>query len=182
MLHLYWLEKTQASHPVDCPVGPEKDIKMLMPGRKGHPDKVYSSATDCDTTSAAYRKCTRVPFRKRQAQPALCTAVQVFVPRASRHAIAAAGEAFHWLVSGGKTNDNLYVERHQLYLRTIAKQKVRAKFDLATLPLMSAAARQHSFWVLKRNRRDRYGRLSSVHNTSAPLCVVSAADIVHNGS
>ena len=62
---------------------PEKDIKMLMPGRKGHPDKVYSSAalmsalggmvdsllfvhaaTGCDTTSAVYRKGKRVPFRK----------------------------------------------------------------------------------------------------------------------
>ena len=62
---------------------PEKDIKMLTPGRKGHPDKVYSSAalrsalggmvdsllfvhaaTECDTTSAVYRKGKRVPFRK----------------------------------------------------------------------------------------------------------------------
>ena len=62
---------------------PEKDIKMLMPVRKGHPDKVYSSAalrsalggmvdsllfvhaaTGCDTTSAVYRKGKRVPFRK----------------------------------------------------------------------------------------------------------------------
>ena len=62
---------------------PEKDINMLMPGRNGHPDKVYSSAalrsalggmvdsllfmhaaTGCDTTSAVYRKGKRVPFRK----------------------------------------------------------------------------------------------------------------------
>ena len=89
---------------------PEKDIKMLMPGRKGHPDKVYSSATPrsalggmvdsllfvhaatgCDTTSAVYRKGKRVPFRKLQAQPALCTAVQVFNdPHASKNAVAAA--------------------------------------------------------------------------------------------
>ena len=69
---------------------PEKDIIMLMPGRKGHPHKVYSSAalrsalggmvdsvlfvhtaTGCDTTSAVYRKGKRVPFRKRRAQPAI---------------------------------------------------------------------------------------------------------------
>ena len=69
---------------------PEKYIIMLMPGRKGHPHKVYSSAalrsalggmvdsvlfvhtaTGCDTTSAVYRKGKRVPFRKRRAQPAI---------------------------------------------------------------------------------------------------------------
>ena len=146
---------------------PEKDIKLLMPGRKGHPDKVYSSAalrsalggmvdsllfvhaaTGCDTTSAVYRKGKRVPFRKLQAQPALCTAVQVFNdPHASKNAVAAAGEAFLCVVYGGKIDDNLDVKRHQLYLRTIAKQKVCAKFDLATLPLTSAAACQHSFRV-----------------------------------
>ena len=65
---------------------PDKYIKVLMPGRKGHPDKVYSGAalrsalggmvdsllfvhvaTGCDTTSAVYRKGKRVPFRKLQA-------------------------------------------------------------------------------------------------------------------
>ena len=85
---------------------PEKDIKMLMPGRKGHPDKVYSSA-------------------------------------ASRSALG--GKAFLCVVYGGKIDDNLDVKRHQLYLRTIAKQKVCAKFELATLPPTSAAVRQHSF-------------------------------------
>ena len=145
----------------------ERDITMLMPGHKGHPDKVYSgaalrsalggmvdsmlflhAATGCDTTSAVYRKGKRVPFRKLQAQPALCTAVQVFNdPQASKNAVAAAGEAFLCVVYGGKIDDNLDVKRHQLYLRTIAKQKVCAKFDLATLPPTSAAARQHSFRV-----------------------------------
>ena len=89
-----------------------------------------------------------MPFRKLQAQPALCTAVQVFNdPQASKNAVAAAGEAFLCVVYGGKIDDNLDVKRHQLYLRTIAKQKVCAKFDLATLPPTSAAARQHSFRV-----------------------------------
>ena len=106
------------------------------------------AATGCDTTSAVYRKGKRVPFRKRQAQPALCTAVQVFNdPQAFTNAVAAAGEAFLCVVYGGKIDDNLDVKRHQLYLRTIAKQKVCAKFDLATLPPTSAAARQHSFRV-----------------------------------
>ena len=93
-----------------------------MPGRKGHPDKVYSSAaprsalggkvdsfsfvhadTGCGTTSAVYRKGKRVPFRKLQAQPALCTAVQVFNdPQASKNAVAAAGEVFLWLVYGDR--------------------------------------------------------------------------------
>ena len=87
-------------------------------------------------------------FGKLQAQPALCTAVQVFNdPQASKKAVAAAGEAFLCVVYGGKIDDNLDVKRHQLYLRTIAKQKVCAKFDWATLPPTSAAARQHSFRV-----------------------------------
>ena len=104
--------------------------------------------TGCDTTPAVYRKGKRLPFRKLQAQPALCTAVQVFNdPRTSRDHIAAAGEAFLCVVYGGKIDDNLDVKRHKLYLRTIAKQKVCAKFDLATLPPTSAAARQHSFRV-----------------------------------
>ena len=148
-----------------------------MPGRKGHPDKVYSSAalrialggmvdsllfvhaaTGCDATSAVYRKGKRVPFRKLQAQPALCTAVQVFNdPQASKNDVAAVGEAFLCVVYGGKIDDNFDVKRHQLYLRTIAKQKVCAKFDLATLPPTSAAARQHSFrvyfWV-KLNKKE----------------------------
>ena len=87
-------------------------------------------------------------FGKLQAQPALCTAVQVFNDhQASKNAVAAAGEAFLCVVYVGKIDDNLDVKRHQLYLRTIAKQKVCAKFDLATLPPTSAAARQHSFRV-----------------------------------
>ena len=36
------------------------------------------AGTGCDTTSAVYCKCKRLPFRKLQAQPSLCTAVQVF--------------------------------------------------------------------------------------------------------
>ena len=38
------------------------------------------------------------------------------------------------------------VKRH-IYLRTIAKQKVYAEFDLATLSRKSAATHQHSFRV-----------------------------------
>ena len=104
------------------------------------------AATGCHTTSAGYRKCKRVPFRKLQAQPAVCPAVQVFNdPRASRNAIAAAGEAFLCVVYGWTIDDNLDIKRHQLYLRTIAKPKMCAKFDLATLPPTSATGRQQSF-------------------------------------
>ena len=112
----------------------EKDIQILLPGRKCHPDKVNSSAalrsasggmidslsfvhtaTGCDTTSAVNRKGKRVPFRKLQAHPALCTMVQLFNDhRAPKNVIAAAGEAFLWIVYGGKIDDNLGVKRHQL--------------------------------------------------------------------
>ena len=63
--------------------------------------------------------------------------------RVFRNAIGAAGVAFLSVAYGGKIDDNLDVKRHQLYLRTIAKQKVCAKFDFATLPPTSAASRQH---------------------------------------
>ena len=97
------------------------------------------AATGCDNTSAVYRKGKRVPFRKREAQPSLCTAMQIFNdPQSSRNAIAAAGEAFLCVVYGGKIDDNLDVKGHQLHLRTIAKQKVCAKCDLATLLPISA--------------------------------------------
>ena len=109
---------------------------------------VYA-ATSCDSTSAVYRKDKRVPFRKLQAYPALCTAMQVFNgPRASGNYIAAAGEAFLCVVYGGKIDDNLDVKRHHISLRTIMKQKACAKYDLATLsPTSASAARQLSFQV-----------------------------------
>ena len=72
-------------------------------------------ANGCDTTSAVNRKGKRVPFRKLQAHPALCTMVQLFNDhRAPINVIAAAGEAFLCIVYGGKIDDNLGVKRHQL--------------------------------------------------------------------
>ena len=116
---------------------PEKDNKMLMPGGKCHPYKVYNrtamwsamgrmvdsllfvhAATGCETTSAVYRKGKRLPFRKLQAQPALCTVVQVCNDdQTSRNAIAATCEAFICVVYGGKIDDHLDVKLHQLDLR-----------------------------------------------------------------
>ena len=73
------------------------------------------TATGCDTTSAVNRKGKRVPFRKLQAHPALCTMVQLFNDhRAPKNVIAAAGEAFLCIVYGWKIDDNLGVKRHQL--------------------------------------------------------------------
>ena len=111
------------------------------------------AATGCETISSVYRNGKSLPFRKLQAQTALCKAVQVFNNhQASRNAITAAGEAFLCVVYGGKIDDPLDVKRHQLYLRTIAKQKPGAKFDLATLPPTSAAAKRTSMhidmWIL----------------------------------
>ena len=60
------------------------------------------------------RKCTCVTFRKLQAQQALCKAVPVFNdPRASKHAIAAAVEAFLFVdCERKKVDDKLDVQRH----------------------------------------------------------------------
>ena len=159
-------EDTYVLIMLDVRSNPDKVTTMLIPGSNGHPYNVYSSAalrsalggmvdnmvfvhaaTGCETTSAVYRKGKRLPFRKLKSQPALC-AVQVFnYHQASRNPKAAAGEAFLCVVYGGKIDDHLKVKRHQLYLRTIAKQKLCAKFDLATLPPTSASARQNSFRV-----------------------------------
>ena len=65
-------------------------------GRNGRRMLCMHAATGCETTSAVYRKCKRLPF----------------------------------------LDDHLDVKRHE-----------RAKFDLATLPPTSAAARQNSFRV-----------------------------------
>ena len=125
-------------------------------------------------------------FGKLQAQPALCTAVQVFNDhQASKNAVAAADEAFLCVVYGGKIDDNLDVKWHQLYLRTIAKRKVCAKFDLATLPPTSAAARQHSFRVYHQvqqwrgvalNRTDWGWRLKDGRLTPLPTLRVPAPE------
>ena len=65
-----------------------------------------------------YRKGKRLPFRKLQAQPALCTVVQVCNDdQTSRNAIAATCEAFLCVVYGGKIDDHLDVKIHQLDLR-----------------------------------------------------------------
>ena len=66
-------------------------------------------------------------------------------PEVSADDIAAAGEAFLLSIYGEKPNGSLDKQRYFIYLRTIAEQTVHAKFDLATLPPTSAAARQHSY-------------------------------------
>ena len=44
-------------------------------------------------------------------------------------------------------DDSVGVKRPYIYLQTVAKQKVYAEFDLATLSPKSAATHQHTFRV-----------------------------------
>lgn len=144
---------------------PQTDIKMMIPANRAHPDKIFSSKriqsqmgnikdsllflhaiTGCDTTSAVYRKGKKGPYKKLQQDVMLCKKMQIFNdPQASADDIAAAGEAFLLVMYGEKADCSLDKQRYSTYRRTIAKQPVHAKFDLATLPPTSAAARQHSY-------------------------------------
>lgn len=146
---------------------PDTEIKMFIPGNKSRSDKLYSSkalqsalgemvnsllfihaVTGCDTTSAPYRKGKKIPFKRLTEDAALRTQVQVFNnPNSSADVIAAAGEAFLLRMYGAKPDDSLDKARYHMYLRTVAKQKVNARFDLAILPPTTAAARQHSLRV-----------------------------------
>ena len=93
-------------------------IALLTSHLEGAGCEVHHASAAADrlivlTASAVHPKGKCVPFRKRQAQPALCTVVQVFNdPQASKNAVAAAGEAFLCVVYGGKIDDNLDVKRH----------------------------------------------------------------------
>ena len=144
---------------------PQTDIKMMVPADKTHPPKIFNikriqsemgdmtgsllflhAITGCDTTSAVYRKGKRVPYKKLKENPAIRQKMQIFYdPNASRNDVAAAGEAFLLVMYGEKPEGSLDKQRYFAYLRTIAKQPVHARFDLATLPPTSAAARQHSY-------------------------------------
>ena len=102
--------------------------------------------TGCDTTSAVHCKGKRVPYKKLQQNPAIHLIMQIFYdPEASADDIAVAGEAFLLVMYGEKPEGSLDKQRYFTYLRTIAKQPVHARFNLATLPPTSAAARQHSY-------------------------------------
>lgn len=54
---------------------------------------------------------------------------------------------FFYVMYGGKAEDNLDSHRCNMYLKTIGKQPVHGRLDLAVLPPLSAAARQHSYRV-----------------------------------
>ena len=74
--------------------------------------------------------------------------VSVFNNQNARHdEIAAAGEEFLKQLYGCKVTQTLDRLRYYIYKRTVAKQPLHSKFDLATLPPTSAAARQHSYRV-----------------------------------
>ena len=101
--------------------------------------------TGCDSVSSIYRKGKIEPFRKLGDDKHLREKLRVFNnPQASADAVADAGEAFFLSLYEPKGSVNVDILRHQLYVKTIAKQPVHAQFNLAVLPPTSAAAREHS--------------------------------------
>jgi hypothetical protein len=55
--------------------------------------------------------------------------------------IASAGEAFLLLLYGAKDTDTLDSYRYFMYKKTIARQNIQSKFDMAELPPTCASSR-----------------------------------------
>lgn len=126
----------------------------MNPADSAHPLKIFSikriqseiddmtgsllslqAITSCDTIPAVYGKGKRVPYKTIQQNPAIVQKMQIFYdPEASADDIAAAGEAVLLVLYGERPEGSLDKKEVLTYLRTIAKQPVHARFDLATLP------------------------------------------------
>lgn len=144
-----------------------KDIKMLKPGMKNRPDKIYSSCglqkvlgdmsrhilflhavTGCDTTSAPFRKGKKNAFQKLKSNAALRERMEIFnCSSSSVEDVTMAGEEFILAMYGVKPGSSLDMARYRTYLKTVSKQRINANFNLAALPPTSAAAKQHSLRV-----------------------------------
>ncbi|KAK3917801.1 Protein lin-54-like protein [Frankliniella fusca] len=97
-----------------------------------------------DTVSSMYRGSKKKALQK------ICNLsneaeVKTFLtPGQSQDAVASACETLLLSLYGCSSISTLNQARYFLYKRTIARQSVRAKFELASLPPTTEAARQHS--------------------------------------
>lgn len=147
----------------------DNQLYMYKPGAGKCPDKVFSiscvqrrlseasstflfvhAMTGCDTTSALYRQGKKKAFTLLQKNPDLQhRVVQVFNnPTSSPDSVSSVGEQFLLVLYGApKTTKSLNVHRHRLFMKAVANCPVQNKIQLAALPPISAAAKEHSFRV-----------------------------------
>ena len=104
--------------------------------------------TGCDSTSALFRKGKKKGFNVLRKSKNLHERVEVFnTSCASKECVAAAGESFLLALYGEAKCRSLNELRFFAYKRATARLSLQRKFDLASLPPTSDAARQHSFRV-----------------------------------
>ena len=142
-------------------------VLMLHPGTSKSPAKLYDvpkiqgeirdmknallfahAVTGGDKTSAIYGKGKKKAYKLLQKEESLRQEVikTFYCHTASPEDVRNVGERFVRALypSTGKL-DSIDELRIQLYTRTIGRQAVTARFDLATLPPTRAAVQQHSF-------------------------------------
>ncbi|KAJ8869650.1 hypothetical protein PR048_028643 [Dryococelus australis] len=79
----------------------------------------------------------------------------------SSDSVAAEGETFVLAMYVAKSQSNHDRARHHLYIKTVAKQQVSGRFNLATLPPTYSAVRQHSLRVYLQIQQWRHVDLPS---------------------
>lgn len=145
---------------------PEKPNNMffMKPPTRSNPSVVYDinklakkyaktrkcllfihAISGCDTTSAIYRKGKVQALQILSKNPQLQTEIEIFLNQDStRDKICEAGEKFILQMYGVTKQNTLDESRYYLYNKATAKLNLKSKFELASLPPTSAAARQHS--------------------------------------
>jgi len=130
-------EVIRGSRDLQVALGPSAELLLFLHAMKG-----------CDTTSAPYKRSVKNGLTKLINSAALREIVQVFnSPNATQDAIAAAGEKFFLQLYGLPDAGTLNKARYVMYKRIISRQPFYSKFDLASLPPTTDAARLHSFRV-----------------------------------
>lgn len=102
------------------------------------------ASTGCDTTSALYKKGKRTAWKLLSTSEDLRNKVKIFnMPGAIRSDLEAAGENFLLHLYGDRRCKTLNELRYFTLHKKVARQKVSASFDLASLPPTSEASSLH---------------------------------------
>ena len=104
--------------------------------------------TGCDTTSAIYNKGQSKALNLARTNRDLYLHMNMFVQDSSSHDdIAHAGEMFFLALYDAQKFSTLNKYRPIAYKRGVAKNSLSGRFQLASIPPTSAAARQHCYRV-----------------------------------
>jgi len=123
-------------------VFPIQEIKQAI-GDTGKHLMFVHAMTGCDTVSAIYRqgKCT-FNMQKSLNNELLDTFMN---DKTSHDEVKEAGEKFLLKLYGAGSYSSLNEYRHAAYKRAITRSSLTSSFELAGLPPISVAAKQHSY-------------------------------------